>query len=359
MPNTSTLNLPLLALKEIFEILANNTKTLHSCIQVNSEWFCEVSPLLWYDPFSNKTKTHLAIGTYIQEMSLHILTFQDLYLNHCYHCITRFVNNYKLPYSSFLRLINISNFMDAVFNFWQKFRKNSQDHKIKMISELLIQLMLNKSTKIQQFKFTDLYFFVHPELGNSLVKLVEIQNGLKHFSLTNTYNNNTYFLNALQYQLHSLSYLEFNSVEFIQVSLIGFIKKYQSLSKLAIFNCLFENEGDQNNLIDQIPIKQPVIYNSIAPVIKLILLCNSSLETLKIIDFSIGLITRNLDYLEISWAPSLQYLILYQIHFVVNLKSMKLGDYLEKLAKSLPLYMKVIKIWMVLQGYEEEVNLDD
>ncbi|CAG8849868.1 12693_t:CDS:2, partial [Gigaspora margarita] len=101
---------------------------------------------------------------------------------------------------------------------------------------------------------------------------------------------------------------------------------------------------DKNNLIDQIPIKQLVIYNSTAPVIKLILLCNSSLETLKIrgprcidkiekileiafeccpniVDFSIGLITCNLDYLEISWAPSLQYLILYQNHFVVNLKS--------------------------------------
>ncbi|CAG8856153.1 20115_t:CDS:2, partial [Gigaspora margarita] len=37
--------------------------------------------------------------------------------------------------------------------------------------------------------------------------------------------------------------------------------------------------------------------------------------------FSIGLITFNLDYLEISWASSLQYLILYQNHFVVNLKN--------------------------------------
>ncbi|CAG8627397.1 30294_t:CDS:2 [Gigaspora margarita] len=322
---------------------------------VNSEWFCEASPLVWYDPFSNKTKTRLAIGTYIQEMSLQEKQIIKKHFN-----ISRFVFKSLLPYSSFLRLINISNFMDAVINFWQKFRKNSRDRKITMISELLIQLMLNKSTKIQQFKFADLYFFVYPELGNSLVKLVEIQNGLKHFSLTNTYNNNnTYFLNALQYQLHSLSYLEFNSVEFIQVSLIGFIKKCQSLSKLAIFNSLFENEGDQNNLIDQVPIKQLVIYNSTAPVIKLILLCNSSLETLKIIDFSIGLITFNIDYLEISWAPSLQYLILYQNHFVVNLKSMKLGDYLEKLAKSLPLNMKVIKIWIILQGYEEEVKLDD
>ncbi|CAG8768185.1 27720_t:CDS:2 [Dentiscutata erythropus] len=225
MPNTSTLNLPLLVLKEIFEILANDTKTLHSCIQ-----------------------THLAIETYIQEMFLQEKQIIKKHFN-----ISRFVFKLLLPYSSFLRLINISNFMDTVINFWQKFHKNSQDCKIKMISKLLIQLMLNKSTKIQQFKFADLYLFVYPELGNSL--------------------------------LHSLSYLEFNSVEFIQVSLIGFIKKYQLLSKLAIFNCLFENEGDQNNLINQIPIKQLVIYNSTTPVIKLILLCNSSLKTLKIIGY--------------------------------------------------------------------------
>ncbi|CAG8444598.1 27267_t:CDS:2 [Dentiscutata erythropus] len=343
MPNTSTLNLPSLALEEIFEILANDTKTLYSCIQVNSKWFYKASPLLWYDPFSNKTKPHLAIGTYIQEMSLQENQIIKKHFN-----ISRFEFNSLLPYSSFLRLFHINNFMDAVINFWQNFCKNIQDYVIKMISNLLIQLMLNKSTKIQQFKFIDLYFFIYPELDNSLVKLVEIQNGLNHFSLTNTYNNNiTYFLNALQYQSHSLSYLEFNSVEFIQLSLIGFIKKCQSLSKLAIFNCLFENEGDQNNLIDQIPIKQLVI-----------LFCNSSLETFKII--GPRCIYKIVKILEIiSWAPSSQYLVLYQNHFVVNLKSMKLGDYLEKLAKSLPLNMKVIKIWMILQGYEEEVNLDD
>ncbi|CAG8695940.1 9350_t:CDS:2, partial [Dentiscutata heterogama] len=53
-----------LALKEVFEILANDIKTLYSCTQVNSEWFCEASPLLWHDLFSNKSKTHFAIGTY-------------------------------------------------------------------------------------------------------------------------------------------------------------------------------------------------------------------------------------------------------------------------------------------------------
>ncbi|CAG8855598.1 32843_t:CDS:1, partial [Gigaspora margarita] len=119
------------------------------------------------------------------------------------------------------------------------------------------------------------------------------------------------------------------------------------------------------------------------PVIKLLLLCNSSLRTLKIIgprcrdkiekifeiafescpnivDFSLGLISCNLDYLEISWISSLQYLILYQNHLVVNLKNMKLGDYLEKLAKLLPKYIKEVKIWMILQsGYEDEVTLDD
>ncbi|CAG8856911.1 35947_t:CDS:1, partial [Gigaspora margarita] len=86
MPNTSTLNLPLLALKEILEILANDTKTLHSCIQVNSEWFCEAFPLLWYDPFSNKSKTHLAIRTYIQEMS-----FQEKQIIKKHFNISRFV----------------------------------------------------------------------------------------------------------------------------------------------------------------------------------------------------------------------------------------------------------------------------
>ncbi|CAG8622175.1 2287_t:CDS:2, partial [Gigaspora margarita] len=266
MPNTYKLNLPLLVLKEILEILANDTKTLHSCIQVNYEWFHEASSLLWYDPFSNKTKSYLAIGTYMQEMS-----FQEKQIIKKYFNISRFEFKSLLPYSSFLQLININNFMDAC----------------------------------------------------------------------------------------------------------------QSLSKLAIFNCLFENEDeDQHNLIDQIPIKQLVIYNSSAPVIKLILLCNSSLETIKItgplcrdkiekifeiafeccpdiVDFSIGLIKCKLDYLDIYWAPSLQYLILYRNQFVVNLKNLKLGDYLEKLAKSLPMYIKVIKIWMVLQGYEDEVNLDD
>ncbi|CAG8521637.1 25960_t:CDS:1, partial [Dentiscutata erythropus] len=39
--------------------------------------------------------------------------------------------------------------------------------------------------------------------------------------------------------------------------------------------------------------------------------------------------------------------------------TLKLGDYLEKLVKSLSMYIKEIKIWMVLQGYEDEVNLDD
>ncbi|CAG8786137.1 11553_t:CDS:1, partial [Dentiscutata erythropus] len=119
------------------------------------------------------------------------------------------------------------------------------------------------------------------------------------------------------------------------------------------------------------------------PVIKLLSLCNSSLRTLKIIgprckdkiekifeiafescpnivDFSLGLISCNLDYLEISWVSSLQYLILYQNHFVVNLKNMKLGDYLEKLTKLLPKYIKEVKMWMILQsGYEGEVTLDD
>ncbi|KAF0516440.1 hypothetical protein F8M41_017104 [Gigaspora margarita] len=285
MPNTSTYSstyLPSLVLKEIFEILTNDIITLHSCTQVNLEWFREASPLLWYDPFSNKTKTHLAIRTYIQEMSLQAKHIIKEHFN-----ISRFEFTSLLPYTSFLRLININCFMNIMINFWQNFRKNSKDFMIKMISNLLIQLMLNKSTAIRQFKFVDLYFFC--------------------------------------------------------------------LSRVRQFS---------------------------SPVIKLILLCNSSLETLKnigpcyrdkiekifeiafeycpnIVDLSIGLITCNLDYLEISWAPSLQYLILYQNHFVVNFKSMKLGDYLEKLAKSLPKYMKVIKIWMVLQGYEDDANLDD
>ncbi|CAG8787200.1 25053_t:CDS:1, partial [Racocetra persica] len=78
-----------------------------------------------------------------------------------------------------------------------------------------------------------------------------------------------------------------------------------------------------------------------------------------IIDFSIGLITCNLDYLEIPWIPNLQYLILYQNHFIINLENTKLDDYLEQLANSLPKYIKEIKIWIVLSDYEDEVNLVD
>ncbi|CAG8806565.1 26422_t:CDS:1, partial [Dentiscutata erythropus] len=113
--------LPSLALKEVFEILANDIKTLYSCTQVNSEWFCEASPLLWRDPFSNKSKTHFAIGTYIQEMSLQKKQIIKKNFN-----ISRFESNSLLPYSSFLRSININNFMDAVINFWQNFHKYSQ-----------------------------------------------------------------------------------------------------------------------------------------------------------------------------------------------------------------------------------------
>ncbi|CAG8592214.1 25403_t:CDS:2, partial [Gigaspora rosea] len=92
-------------------------------------------------------------------------------------------------------------------------------------------------------------------------------------------------------------------------------------------------EDNQIVLVEQIPLKQLVTYNSIVPVIALLFLCHSNLEILKIIgprcgdkieeifelifescsnivDFSIGLITCTLDYLEIPWIPSLQYLML-------------------------------------------------
>ncbi|CAG8821258.1 829_t:CDS:1, partial [Racocetra fulgida] len=82
---------------------------------------------------------------------------------------------------------------------------------------------------------------------------------------------------------HTLSSIEFNSVKLKQISLISYIKNCQSLSKLTICNCFFESEGDKFNLVDQISLKQLVIYNSIAPVIALLFLCNSSLETFKII----------------------------------------------------------------------------
>ncbi|CAG8587615.1 12424_t:CDS:2, partial [Racocetra fulgida] len=336
MSNSSKLlrkKLPSLVLEGIFENLANDIQTLHSCTQVNSKWFCEASPILWCNPFSHKVKIHLAIGSYIQEMSLNEKQVIKKSFN-----ISRFEFKSLLPYASFLRFININNFMDAVINFWQKFCKSSQNCMrkiyIEMISKFLIQLLINKSTKIQYFKFVDLYFTIYPNLGNSLVKLVEIQNGLKHLTLTNTFNK--HFLNALRSQSHTLSSIEFNSVELKQISLISYIKKCQSLSKLTICNCFFESEGDKFNLVDKIPLKQLVIYNSIAPVIVLLFLCNSSLETFKIIGPYCG------DKIE----------IIFEIIFE--------NDYLEKLAKSLPKYIKEIKIWMVLQpGYEDEVNLDD
>ncbi|CAG8512720.1 18557_t:CDS:2, partial [Gigaspora rosea] len=206
-----------------------------------------------YDPFSHKANTHLAIGSYIQEMSLNEKQFIKKFFN-----ISRSEYKSLLPYASFLRFININNFMDAVINFWQKFRKSSQNCMrkiyIEMISKFLIQLLINKSTKIQYFKFVDLYFTIYPNLGNSLVKLVEIQNGLKHLTLTNTFNK--HFLNALRSQSHTLSSIEFNSVKLKQISLISYIKNCQSLSKLTICNCFFESEGDKFNLVDQIPLKQ-------------------------------------------------------------------------------------------------------
>ncbi|CAG8808654.1 6206_t:CDS:1, partial [Racocetra persica] len=49
MPNSSKSlqkKLPSLVLEGIFENLANDIQTLYSCIQVNSEWFCEAYSIL-------------------------------------------------------------------------------------------------------------------------------------------------------------------------------------------------------------------------------------------------------------------------------------------------------------------------
>ncbi|CAG8649620.1 9645_t:CDS:1, partial [Scutellospora calospora] len=79
-----------------------------------------------------------------------------------------------------------------------------------------------------------------------------------------------------------------------------------------------------------------------------------------IIDFSIIRFSSCLNYLEILWVLNLQHLILYQNYFEINLMNMKLSHYSKNLAKSLPKYIKEIKIWIILNpNYENELILDD
>jgi hypothetical protein len=78
-----------------------------------------------------------------------------------------------------------------------------------------------------------------------------------------------------------------------------------------------------------------------------------------IIDFSIIGFSSCLNYL-IPWVLNLQRLILYWNYLEINLMNMKLSHYLKDLAKSLPKYIKEVKIWIILNpNYENELILDD
>src|SRR5207245_1759677 len=104
---------PSLVLKEIFENLEYKHKTLYACTQVNSEWFHEASPILWQDPFLNRlSKAHLVIKSYFQEMSSDDKKFIEKY----YDILP---STPLLSYSSYLKYIDIDNFINAVIKFCQ------------------------------------------------------------------------------------------------------------------------------------------------------------------------------------------------------------------------------------------------
>src|SRR5205814_8650416 len=98
-----------------------------------------------------------------------------------------------------------------------------------MIFKFLLQLLVNKSTKIQHIKFVDLSY-IYSNLYNDLTTLIKTQNELKSFSIKNIFN--IHILNSLQHQARSISHLEFDLIDFHQITFINYLIKFPFLSSL-------------------------------------------------------------------------------------------------------------------------------
>ncbi|PKC61485.1 hypothetical protein RhiirA1_466469 [Rhizophagus irregularis] len=218
---------------EVIKYFHNDFSTLYSCILINRLWCRLVTPLLWENPFSIRTRNYNYLKVYLQYLNDDIKTQLKEY---------KVINN-SLPsntfnYSMFLKHLNIHKFVLSFEN-WLRAKTLTFEIRFKILNDIctsLFKIFIENEIKLHTLEL-EINFCYSDTIYDNIIKLI-----LKHPNFIHNIRNLKYlvrdFCTNIPVNDHLLQIIKShqNSKKNLLSGYIDF-RLYQSLLFSKDFNC--------------------------------------------------------------------------------------------------------------------------
>ncbi|RGB25313.1 hypothetical protein C1646_771924 [Rhizophagus diaphanus] len=171
---------------EVVKYFHNDFSTLYSCILVNRLWCRLVTPLLWENPFSIRTRKYNYLEIYVQYLNDDIKAQLKEYkvINNSLFSNTFF------NYSMFLKHLNIHKFVSSFENWLQVIKIPTFEIRFKILNDIctsLFKIFIENEIKLHTLEL-EIFFPYSDTIYDNIIKLI-----LKNPNFIHNIRNLKYF----------------------------------------------------------------------------------------------------------------------------------------------------------------------